>query len=741
MTAKGKGRRWYGALAVLFVTALALLGVRAYSHVRHEQRFCAEGCHVPKDGSAGWHTAGHDAVACQTCHTTPLKTAVPLLWKKATGQKDLPAHGKAVASECIHCHDKNPVGWRQIEATEGHRTHRGVKDVDCFSCHGDNAHTRDPQSEKTCLKCHEPARLHKITLDAESCLSCHAFTPGAKRVDKPRAMACGGCHADATKVSATSTKVVDDQKVHGGLDCKLCHEPHGKMPAPNSGKQMCARCHQIEIPAAVAGKPEPKGHQDCAGCHEPHAQRKHALDSCVKCHETRVRGMAPVKGLPFANKTTTSALRHESCASCHLPHSWAAEKNGCVTCHKDQAASIQTKSPAAHNDCAQCHDVHGPPPTTLVCMKCHGPTKQNHLAAAPGRHKDCIACHEPHSATRTAARDSCAGCHVTALAQVGRDGPKEHMKGSCFGCHKPHDNPRPTADLCAQCHTDKSKLVAAAPPAKHRACASCHKEHTFAIKDVAATCDNCHGPVIQAKGPHGGECKSCHTLHGNPEVPKTACWQCHKPIQAAFKPPAGAGNAAHDKCRSCHEPHRPAAQAATQCATCHKRQITVAASWPAGSAHVGACQGCHQPHDVKNRKQCSDCHAQEAQSALGGKHQCAQCHAPHREAPGKGPAWWSTCQDCHGNQASGAKARGPVHAECKNCHQPHKFEVPSCATCHASVKQKSLHAAKGHSDKCNACHDPHVKSEPSRAQCLSCHTNKQKHEPEAQKCQACHPFR
>ena len=84
---------------------------------------------------------------------------------------------------------------------------------------------------------------------------------------------------------------------------------------------------------------------------------------------------------------------------------------------------------------------------------------------------------------------------------------------------------------------------------------------------------------------------------------------------------------------------------------------------------------------------------------------------------------------------------GPKNSDCKNCHTPHKFEKPTCASCHQNQSLKSLHGGKGHVDKCAACHDPHVKAEPTRAQCLACHTKQTKHEPEAQKCQACHPFR
>ena len=42
---------------------------------------------------------------------------------------------------------------------------------------------------------------------------------------------------------------------------------------------------------------------------------------------------------------------------------------------------------------------------------------------------------------------------------------------------------------------------------------------------------------------------------------------------------------------------------------------------------------------------------------------------------------------------------------------------------------------------CKACHDPHVKGDPTPKQCLSCHTDKMNHQRDAAKCQGCHTFK
>jgi hypothetical protein len=744
-------------LAVLTVV-LAVTGVRTNRLVKHDARFCAEGCHVPKDGSGAWHTRGHEDSDCSSCHTIPLTTGLSLLWKKTFKATNLPKHGAAKAAVCIECHEKKPVEWREIEATDGHRAHRSLQKIDCLSCHAKNAHEGGALTEALCLTCHETQRLHKVAVDAETCLSCHSFAASARLSLKPTAMGCKGCHADPTKVaqlvSGAPMKIVDAHAIHGGVDCKLCHDPHGRKPVVPEGQPVCVRCHQIrsDLTGAAAEKPSPEGHKNCEGCHKPHAPRKTALESCAHCHEDKARGIATqpaalALGLPpDPEHAKSSALKHESCASCHLPHTWVARRGGCVTCHEDKAQLLATRSPPQHDTCTKCHDVHGPPPTGAVCLSCHAKTKANHVALAPPRHKDCTSCHNPHAPSPGDTRTVCIKCHLANATQVAH-GPEGHSKDGCFGCHKPHENPLPPPNLCAKCHADKASLVATAAPERHRKCVSCHEKHTFSITDVAAACTSCHGAsrtkapeagfVNVEAGPHRGECKNCHTLHGSPGVPKAACFKCHDKVEAGFKPP----NEQHATCRSCHEPHKAASAASARCATCHTRQATVAVSWPPASAHAQACNLCHTPHDVKTKKPCAACHTKEATSAASGRHQCVQCHPPHQAPPGMGPAWWSRCNTCHSNKVESVKARGPIHSDCKNCHKPHDFAVPTCNSCHANMAGKGLHAVSQHAAKCSACHDPHVKANPSRAQCLACHTDRKQHEPTAETCNACHMFR
>jgi len=753
-----RGRRRLVRTALWALAALVLLlGVRTKRRIEHQAAFCTSSCHhEAAHAGSGALSAAHGGVECQQCHTMPSGVGGKLWLQSILGSRSPVKHGAVKAATCLSCHEKSPADWRLIAATQGHREHQDLKKVDCLSCHKDEPHGRRDGTveppDKVCTTCHEDQHLHKATtVKAETCLSCHNYNASPERVQPPTTVTCEKCHADRAALSASADgvdvgpmKTVDEHALHGKVACQLCHNAHGKKPTAPPGQVVCARCHQFEnfqVGAQVIKGPEE--HRKCEGCHKPHAPLKSAITNCVRCHEKNAKGLVATQ--PSAAGHTT-ALKHEACTSCHLPHTWRAERSGCMQCHKKQAEMLQTRSPKQHETCTTCHDVHGRPPTGAVCLKCHSNTKGQHVALAPEKHKDCTSCHNPHAPKPEDTRTSCAKCHATQVTQVQRDGPEGHAKDSCFGCHKPHNNPLPPANICAKCHAERANVVASAGPPKHRVCLSCHQEHKFKITEIAPVCAKCHGPMfpsatmgiaVEGKVPHQGDCKKCHTIHGSPGVSRQACFECHKGVAAEFRPP----NEKHAVCRSCHQPHKPKETAIAACAGCHQDKALIAAKWPAGSPHQKQCNLCHQQHDVRVKKECTSCHTNEAASAIGSKHQCKQCHPPHNAPPGFGAAWWSRCKECHAAKVESVKLRGPTHSSCNNCHKPHRFGIPQCTTCHTDMQSKGLHSVGKHAASCTSCHDPHVKGDPVRAQCLKCHTDRVNHEPNAVRCQACHMFR
>jgi Cytochrome c3 len=710
--------------AVLGVALVAgVLKERAY--VQHSRAFCTSSCHAPKT-DAHLAAAGHEGIECQACHSISASRGFGLALSKLVGSRGNANHGAVSAASCASCHNARDPDWKGVADTSGHQQHQGVDKLDCLSCHRATSHGKKTATEP-CLGCHADVRLHdKAHFDEGAkpdCLSCHNFSLPKSGQAPLTTQACARCHSVAAKSApkgegVVPASVIGADVLHGGVDCKLCHDPHAEKKGP-ARTPPCKECHHIQI--GTGNKKLPDEHFECTSCHEQHKPLKRANSKCAGCHEqARARATGP----------SSTALRHDECASCHLPHAWVPEPNGCVTCHSKQAKLVFGKSPVQHRRCVNCHEVHGPPPSGAVCGSCHKENAQR-MRAAPAKHQNCPSCHNPH-APKVQVPTACAACHRTQLAQVVTQGPAAHARESCPGCHVVHGNPRVDTKTCAICHKDKGALVKKARPEEHHRCESCHRQHKFKVDPASPPCLRCHQPLIQNASIHRGNCMKCHTPHGSPAVAQDKCQKCHEKIQ--LKPPPGV--AAHGRCNSCHKPHKAAATARDQCKGCHQDKGKIAALWPAGSAHREACNRCHNQHAVLSIKNCGECHQKEQTSASGGPHQCKFCHSPHQAPASTTKGWWGRCVKCHEKEVTASKA----HNKCENCHKPHRFTPPKCKTCHAGPASKGAHQVKQHGE-CTKCHDAHGATIPGRAQCLACHKDRVDHQPQAQRCQACHLFK
>jgi len=723
---RSRWRRWAvlgGALGAVLVAALAPTARWA----SRSSNACTGSCHDPSTTHVA--TPGHDALACQDCHAVRGGVALRLSLRQVFGSRGGPEHGTLAATTCARCHDARDARWVKIAQTQGHRQHAGAAQVDCLSCHAKTVH-RQESSARACLRCHDDARLHRPGSldegDAPRCLACHNFgAPPQDQVDHAGLTieACGACHAPgATKgPGVTPGTPIRPEDLHGGLDCKQCHQPHQSLPS----ERPCRSCHQVQL---LSGRPNlPPEHLECLKCHVQHKPVAQAGSQCVRCHEQ-------AKARTGGAKSQTTALRHDECASCHLPHTWAAAPNDCVTCHAKQATLVSQKSPERHQRCINCHEVHGNPPSAATCAPCHKENaRKMSTSAAPPKHQDCTSCHNPH-APKAAAPQTCAECHKQQLHEIVSLGPADHVKAGCARCHTLHGDARATTKVCASCHkTQGTRVARLTNLPKHQQCASCHLAHRFSFDPRTPSCAvTCHQEITPTSGTHEGPCTKCHAPHSAPTVAREKCLGCHEKIH--LKVPEKAPE--HAKCNSCHKPHTPAKTAQAKCTGCHEEKAKVAAVWPARSAHRDTCHECHSPHDVKATVKCAECHEKEATAATGGKHQCKQCHAPHQPPATDKKGWWNRCVGCHEKQVAASNS----HNQCQACHKPHTFAPPACTSCHADEAGKGQHLTKEH-QQCTKCHDAHSGSTPTRAQCLACHKAQAEHEPKAPVCYGCHTFK
>jgi Cytochrome c3 len=713
------------ALLWALLIAIAIAGAgglgAARSYVEQSPDSCTASCHRTLPAShAG---AAHARIACQTCHDVTFGEGLRLFADRVRGATHVAAHGRVRATGCAGCHNASDVRWLKIAATSGHRAHADRPKVDCLSCHRGGG----PAAADVCVGCHADARLHQSkdlpAARGPECLSCHNFRaePAAGR-PWLTVGACERCHSAAAHrpggpADVVPAAVIRSQDLHGGVDCKLCHDPHRRFSGV-AAEPPCASCHDIEI--GIENHKLPKEHHECTSCHKMHAPLSDADKRCKQCHE---------QAREREGKPRSTALQHDACSSCHQPHSWVAAINGCVQCHARQAALVFGKSPAQHQRCINCHDVHGPPPTGAVCGTCHKDNAAK-MRAAPVRHQECTSCHNPH-APLPELPQACIGCHADEVRELVSVGPAGHARAGCTGCHTLHGDPKANVTACARCHADKMALVRTAGPAPHRDCLSCHQPHRFSLRATALPCVRCHQQIANHAEIHTGRCTTCHSPHGPPAVTRARCLGCHRQIHLA---PI---NQQHSKCDSCHVPHERKEAALERCRECHADKARIADLWPVNSAHRQACNSCHQQHDVQQKKACGECHAEEAQMVQGNpKHQCKGCHAPHQVPPATLVGWYGRCANCHESEAAESKQ----HTACNNCHKPHGFMPPKCVTCHAANIRKGLHTVQAHS-QCGKCHETHSASLPGRAQCLACHKDKQNHQPGPAPCQSCHLFK
>lgn len=222
------------------------------------------------------------------------------------------------AEDCQKCHTTEV---QQIAEAGG--KHRDL--LTCVDCHQEHP-PRGANAIPACALCHDPTDQRHFSVS--DCLGCHnPHTP--LRIDYSNALrvapACASCH------TRQAAEFRDYPSNHSLLDCKDCHQQHGKFLS-------CLNCHAPHLKGQT--------YADCRQCHQPHAPLKVVYsntlgsDQCAACHVQEGKNL----------KQITTKHRLLLCVYCHKSQHKRMPK--CETCHfKPHDAGIHKKFP----DCKICH--------------------------------------------------------------------------------------------------------------------------------------------------------------------------------------------------------------------------------------------------------------------------------------------------------------------------------------------------------------------------------------------------
>lgn len=293
----------------------------------------------------------------------------------------------------------------------------------------------------------------------------------------------------------------------------------------------------------------------------------------------------------------------------------------------------------------------------------------------------------------------------------------------------PHGETVMTLD-CIGCHTEESWSPARQPmqfdhsteaayalEGSHAeaTCRGCHIGWDFSQPTVsAAECGACHVDVHQ--GNLSSDCTACHTTESFTDVPvrevhlrtafpltgvhlQTGCQSCH------VDDTGGAYTTLNTDCFSCHQEDYAAATTldhvsngfSTDCSSCHN---TLAFGAGIRFEHASASGG-FRLLGAHDRIPCMACHTLPDFGPLfpgvTSDQDCFGCHQPDYEREHPGPAFPTTCLDCHtvetwegagfpGHDAVFPIFSGPHQGQwtgCRDCHTtPGDFSSFSCLNCH-----------------------------------------------------------
>ncbi len=287
-------------------------------------------------------TKGHHALEkdCLACHT-PFR-----------GVKSV---------QCISCHKQQEIGINTVAGAvlpkNGSKVlfHKGLADNSCIECHTDH---KKAFSTKT-IKPFRHASLEPSLRNR--CINCHKEQKPADALHKVAEGNCAECHSTTKWKPAT----FDHKKLtaSGGKECFTCHKsdrPTDKLH--QSVSTSCAECHSTTKwkPATFDHKKlTASGGKECFTCHKAtlpnDTMHRQSSKNCGTCHST-----SRWKPATFDHNRYFRLDRDHraSCKSCHTdPGNY--KKYTCYNCHEHSESGIASKHRREgiynYQNCMKCH--------------------------------------------------------------------------------------------------------------------------------------------------------------------------------------------------------------------------------------------------------------------------------------------------------------------------------------------------------------------------------------------------
>ena len=471
--------------------------------------------------------------------------------------------------------DKPPVPFRHDFHTEVLEKQQ----KDCFACHikeslppfasaDQGPQTNERMSIKFMrLKDTNAKEVRKIY--HENCIGCHMTM--AEKGGEFGPVVCGECHRELTVKSPARKPVGMDKSLHfrhakaAKDNCETCHH--------SGDKGTCRYCHKDKVEDDTISMPM-ASHLSCVECHRDAIEKKlkGGPVTCYGCHDAKaqekIKKVEPLPRLEGGQPDTVFVK--------------AARKGQQGEIARMNPVPFDHRGHEAYNDtCRVCHHA-----SLTACSECHAlgnPLKEgNYVQLERAMHqrdseKSCAGCHRLQQRSK-----ECAGCHV--FVSQGREGQSE----SCLKCHMKPLPDSASVPSTAEAQAELAKrLLQSRVPVKGT-CPAEEIPDKVIIKTLVDKYEPVnlpHRKIVLSLVEKMDKSKQAGKLASHFHDDKTTiCQGCHHNSPASVKPPA--------------------------CLTCHSKPFdegNLAKPGIIGAYHQ-QCMGCHEAMEIRNPRECVDCH-------------------------------------------------------------------------------------------------------------------------------------